>query len=138
MVERRQFLAGLGGAVAAATAGCVSAGTSEECRADPTHPSNGVRLVNEREAPVRVTVAVRQEVVVAAPVVFERSYDLPAFGEDGAIVLVPGVVDTAGPHVVEVTVGGGEPAKQFWQVTADSCNSVEVVVGEEVRFPDVG
>ncbi|MFB6218022.1 MAG: hypothetical protein ABEH77_02415 [Halobacteriaceae archaeon] len=137
MIQRRRFLAGVGG-VAAALAGCVTAAAPDGCPSPATYPSEGLRIVNEGEEPVRVTVTVVRELVVSSPTVFERRYDLAGFGGDGAIVTVPVVAETAGPHVISVAVEGGPSGKHFWQVTTDQCDPVEVLIDEEVRFRDVG
>lgn len=138
MVERRQFLAGVAGLVAVPLAGCVSAAAPDGCPSPATYPSEGLRIVNEGDAPVTVTVRVVQELIFASPTVFEDTYDLGDFGGRDAIVTIPDVVDTAGPHVVIVSVEGGVSGKHFWQVTTDECDPVEVVVDEEgVHFRDV-
>lgn len=138
MIERRRFLAGIGGA-AAALAGCVTAAAPDGCPSPATYPSEGLRLANKRDAPATVTVAVVRELVVSSPTVFERRYDLDGFGGERAIVTIPDVADTAGPHIISVAVEGGPSGKHFWQVTTDECDPVEVIIDEEeVRFRDVG
>jgi hypothetical protein len=128
MPRRRAVLAGMGAAVTGGLAGCLAAGAPENCRQDRFFPPEGMVLVNYRDAAVTVEVTVLQEFLVYTRTVFEETYELPAGGDAGAERTVTGVATRAGPHVVAVSVDGGEPRKLFWQVTTDECESLSVEV----------